>query len=150
MGRRWSPGALDGERRLAAPAALMPRGEYRLPRARPPVYSDRQDGRGARTMQAVVIILQVLVLTLAIAGLVGERLCTLCGAAWSFGDAGSGSRVVGISLPFAVPSYFLIRAPWHSLDRHLDAAAEGVAATVSAVSEQNEPASSRDNRQVRA
>ncbi|MCC6715913.1 MAG: hypothetical protein IT496_11825 [Gammaproteobacteria bacterium] len=73
-------------------------------------------------MQAVVIILKVLALALAIAGLVGGGICTLCGAVWSFEDAGVGMQIVGISLLFAVPSYFLTRLLWRSLNRRPGAA----------------------------
>jgi hypothetical protein len=93
-------------------------------------------------MQAVVIILKVLVLVLAIVGLVGGGICTLCGAAWSFEDADVGVQIMGISLLFAVPSYFLTRALWRSLNRRQPAGAEGAAAAVSPAP--NEPTSPGD------
>ncbi len=88
-------------------------------------------------MQAVVIILKVLVLALAIVGLVGGGICTLCGAVWSFEDADVGMQIMGISLLFAVPSYFLTRLLWRSLNRRPDAGAGGAAAPI-------EPASPSD------
>jgi hypothetical protein len=81
-------------------------------------------------MQAVVIILKVLVLVVAIVGLVGGGICTLCGAAWSFEDADVGTQIMGISLLFAVPSYFLTRVLWRSLNRRQPAVAEGATAAV--------------------
>ena len=93
-------------------------------------------------MQALVIILKVLVLALAIVGLVGGGICTLCGAAWSFEDADVGAQIIGISLLFAVPSYFLTRVLWRSLNRRQPAGA--VAAATAVAPAPNEPTSPGD------
>lgn len=93
-------------------------------------------------MQAVVIIVKVLVLVLAIVGLVGGGICTLCGAAWSLEDADVGMQIMGISLLFAVPSYFLTRVLWRSLNRRQPAGADGAGAGVLAAP--NEPRSPDD------
>jgi hypothetical protein len=95
-------------------------------------------------MQAVVIILKVLVLVLAIVGLVGGGICTLCGAVWTLDDADVGVQIMGISLLFAVPSYFLTRVLWRSLNRRQPAGADGAGAGFPAAPAPNEPASPGD------
>ena len=92
-------------------------------------------------MQAVVIILKVLVLVLAIVGLVGGGVCTLCGAAWSYEDPDIGMQIMGISLLFAVPSYFLTRFLWRSLNRGQAAKASSAAAAAAPAPAPIEPAS---------
>lgn len=94
-------------------------------------------------MQAVVIILEVLVAVLAMAGLARGGRRMRCGAVSSFEDADIDIQIMGTSLLSAVPSYPPTRALRRTLIRRQDVAAEAVAATVSAASGPNGPASSR-------
>jgi hypothetical protein len=97
-------------------------------------------------MQAVVIILKVLLLVVAVVGLVGGGICTLCGAAWSYEDPDVGMQIVGISLLFAVPSYFITRVMWRSLNRRQTAGADGAAASAAPVPPPIDPGSPEDGR----
>lgn len=68
-------------------------------------------------MPVIVTILKVFILLIAGAGLVGGGLCSLCSVVGMLEDPGGGMQILVVSLTFALPSFFVLRAVIGSFNR---------------------------------
>ncbi|MFO1435293.1 MAG: hypothetical protein U1F34_02575 [Gammaproteobacteria bacterium] len=68
-------------------------------------------------MDALLILIKILVLVFAASVLAGGGICTAGSAVYIISEPVAGLMMLGISLLFAVPSFFVTRAMWRSLTR---------------------------------